>query len=162
MVIYDLTPEECRKILVRESSGRLACASGNQPYIVPIYFAYHGGYLYSFSTVGQKIEWMRINPHVCVEIDDVTSADRWLSVIVTGRYEELPDISEWEEEAIDAYEMIRERAQWYQPAYTSAAHRHPLQRPTPVYYRLHIDTITGRRAFPNTAEAVAEGYDASA
>ena len=39
MVIYDMTPEECRKVLGRESSGRLACARRNGPYIVPIEFA---------------------------------------------------------------------------------------------------------------------------
>ena len=31
-------------------------------------------YLYSFSTVGQKIEWMRANPNVCVETDEVTNS----------------------------------------------------------------------------------------
>jgi len=161
MVIYDLTPEECRKTLERESFGRLACASGNQPYIVPIYFAYKGEYLYGFSTVGQKIEWMRANPCVCVEIDAVTSADRWLSVIITGQYEELPDISEWDEEVIEAYELIRKRGLWSQPAYVSAVHRDPSQRPTLVYYRIHIDKVTGRRAFPDTVEAAAAGYGTS-
>ena len=38
---------------------------------MPIYFAYHDGYLYSFSTVGRKIEWMRGNPLVCLETDEV-------------------------------------------------------------------------------------------
>jgi len=162
MVIHDMTPEECRKMLERESFGRLACASGNQPYIVPIYFAYQAGYLYGFSFAGQKVEWLRANPCVCVEIDVVTSGESWLSVIVTGRYEELPDIAEWEEEFLDAYELIRNRAQWWQPAYASAVHRDPSQPVTPVYYRIHIDKITGRRAFPDTVEAAAAGYGASA
>jgi uncharacterized protein len=162
MVIYDMTPEECRKMLERESFGRLACASRNQPYIVPIYFAYQGEYLYGFSYVGQKVEWMRANPCVCVEIDVVTSGERWFSVIVTGRYEELPDIREWEEELIDAYELIRKRALWWQPGFVSAVHRDPSQPVTPAYYRIHIDKITGRRAFPDTVEAAAAGYGASA
>lgn len=162
MVIYDMTPEECRKMLERESFGRLACASGNQPYIVPIYFAYQGGYLYGFSSVGQKIEWMRANPSVCVEIDAVNSGDRWFSVIVTGRYEELPDIAEWEEEVLDAYELIRKHALWWQPEYVSALHRDPSQTPTPLYYRIHINEVTGRRAFPDTAKAAAAGYGSTA
>ena len=37
---------------------------------------------------------MRANPLVCVEWDEVTSFDHWISVIVYGRYEELPDASE--------------------------------------------------------------------
>ena len=44
---------------------------------MPIYFAYHDGYLYSFSTVGRKIEWMRGNPLVCLETDEVVSSQPW-------------------------------------------------------------------------------------
>lgn len=148
-MIYDLTPEECREVLKRESFGRLACTKGNEPYVVPTGFAYQSEYLYCFSAVGQKVEWMRANPCVCLEIDTVSGLDRWLSVIVTGRYEELPDIAEWEEEVIDAYELLRQRSLWAQPAYTSAHHRDPSQRPTLVYYRIHIEKLTGRRAFPD-------------
>jgi uncharacterized protein len=158
MVIYDLTPEECCKILERESLGRLACVRGNQPYVVPTGFAYQSAYLYGFSAVGQKIEWMRANPCVCVEIDTVTSLNRWSTVIVTGQYEELPDISDWSEDVIDAYESLRQRSLWAQPAYISAIHRAPSERPTLVYYRIHIDKLTGRRAFSDVAEAAAAGF----
>ena len=161
MVIYDLTPEECRQTLERESLGRLACTRGNQPYVVPTGFACQSAYLYGFSAVGQKIEWMRANPCVCVEVGTVASLDRWSTVIVTGHYEELPDISEWDEEVIDAYELIRQRSLWAQPAYISAVHRAPSQRPALVYYRIHIDKLTGRRAFPDAAEAAAAGYGTS-
>ena len=34
---------------------------------------------------------MRANPRVCVEWDEVEEYDRWVSVIVFGRYEELSD-----------------------------------------------------------------------
>src|SRR5262245_26666519 len=62
MIIREMTEDECRDVLARMNFGRLACARDNQPYVVPIYFSYHGGYLYGFSTMGQKIEWMRSNP----------------------------------------------------------------------------------------------------
>jgi pyridoxamine 5'-phosphate oxidase-like protein len=61
MVILELTNNECIKVLTRLGFGRLGCSQDNQPYIVPIYFAYHERYLYSFATLGQKIEWMRAN-----------------------------------------------------------------------------------------------------
>jgi len=162
MVIYDMTPEDCRNTLRRENFGRLACANGNQPYIVPIYFVYHDEYLYCFSSLGQKIVWMRANPTVCVQTDAVTNGDQWLSVIVTGRYEELPDIAEWPEDVLDAYESIRNRSLWWQPSYASAVSRDSRQPPTPVHYRIHVDQVTGRRAFPSTAEAIATGYTTSA
>jgi nitroimidazol reductase NimA-like FMN-containing flavoprotein (pyridoxamine 5'-phosphate oxidase superfamily) len=63
---------------------------------VPVYFVYEKDSLYSFSTVGQKIEWMRANPLVCVEVDEVVNPQQWVSVVVFGRYEELLDAPEWQ------------------------------------------------------------------
>ena len=71
MVINKLTPEECKSILLQATVARLACALDNQPYVVPIYFAYDDGNLYALSTLGQKIEWMRANPKVCVQVDEI-------------------------------------------------------------------------------------------
>ena len=67
---------------IRLGYGRLACACNNRPYIVPIYFVYDDDRLYCFSTLGRKIEWMRENPLVCVEADEVRGHDDWTSVIV--------------------------------------------------------------------------------
>ena len=89
MLIHTLNKKECGELLKRLGFGRLGCASKNQPYVVPIYFAYEPDRLFGFSSVGQKIEWMRDNPLVCVEADEVIDYDNWMSVLVFGRYEEL-------------------------------------------------------------------------
>ena len=34
---------------------------------------------------------MRANPRVCVEVDEITTYDQWVSVVAFGRYEELPE-----------------------------------------------------------------------
>ena len=96
VTVHELTEPECIHVLQRAHVGRLACARDGQPYIVPISF-YFDGYdraLYSFSTVGQKIHWMRDNPRVCVETDDVADRFHWVTVVVTGLYDELRDASE--------------------------------------------------------------------
>ena len=67
MLISEMSGEECRDLLSRLGFGRLACAHQNRPYIVPIYFAYEPDHLYGFATMGQKVEWMRSNPLVCVD-----------------------------------------------------------------------------------------------
>ena len=54
------------------------------PNIVPINFAYRERYLYSVAALGQKIEWMRTNPLVCVEADEIVDHDHWTSVVVQG------------------------------------------------------------------------------
>jgi len=81
-------------VLARASLARLACAHENQPYVVPTYVAYDQtssgqACLYGFTTPGQKIAWMRSNPLVCVEVDEVAAYDQWVSVIAFGHYEEL-------------------------------------------------------------------------
>ena len=92
MVIREMSRHECLRVLAGSRLARLACARENQPYVVPVHLAYDeaSGCLYGFATPGQKIEWMRANPLVCVEADEVAACDRWVSVIAVGRYEELP------------------------------------------------------------------------
>jgi nitroimidazol reductase NimA-like FMN-containing flavoprotein (pyridoxamine 5'-phosphate oxidase superfamily) len=115
---------------------------------VPVYFAYDNGYLYSFSTVGQKIEWMRANPLVCVETDEVESPEQWVSVVVSGRYEELPDTPEWQGARALAHTLLKRNAVWWEPAYVKTI-LHGTQRPlVPVFYRIHGLQITGHRATP--------------
>jgi uncharacterized protein len=93
MIIREMSEEECLQALSKTRLARLGCAHENQPYVVPVYFTYDEATrcLYGFTTPGQKIEWMRANPLVCVEVDDVTAYDQWVSVIAIGRFEELTE-----------------------------------------------------------------------
>ena len=147
MFIKELTTEECLGILTEKRVGRLACARENQPYVVPFHFAFDGGkHFYAFSTLGQKIEWMRANPLVCVEVDDIKNQFEWTSFIIFGRYEELPDTPEFAAERTRAYELLSRHSMWWQPAYVVGAHRAPAADEKPIYFRIFINTITGHRA----------------
>jgi nitroimidazol reductase NimA-like FMN-containing flavoprotein (pyridoxamine 5'-phosphate oxidase superfamily) len=125
--------------------GRLACARDNQPYIVPIHFFFDlGGYcLYGFSTVGQKVQWMRENPKVCVEVAEVNDKDHWMSVVVFGRYEEVDDSPSGAAARAYAWEFFRKRPEWWFPAAATVGGRQPA---AVVIYRIQIDQLTGRRA----------------
>lgn len=171
MVIQEMTRGECLDVLARTRVGRLACAHENQPYVVPIYFVYEEPYLYGFTTPGQKVEWMRSNAQVCVELDEVDDSDQWTSVVVFGRYEELPEASieprvwrgtreawrrtarpaatacpEPEQARLHAHELLQRHAVWWEPGCASSAHRHAGQPMTPLFYRIRVDRISGRRA----------------
>src|ERR1035438_8576432 len=93
MMIREMSREECLGVLAGARLARLACAHENQPYVVPVYLAYQeaSGCFFGFTTPGQKVEWMRANPLVCVEVDKIVADDQWVSVIAFGRYEELPE-----------------------------------------------------------------------
>ena len=148
MFIKELTTEECFGILAEKRVGRLACARDNQPYIVPFHFVVDGGkYFYAISTRGQKIEWMRANSLVCVEVDEIKNQFEWISLVVFGRYQELPDASEFEIERNHAYELLSRYALWWEPAYVTGAHLLLAADDKPIYFRIFIDKITGRRAF---------------
>lgn len=155
MLIQEITKQDSLKLLAKMNLGRLACAQGNQPYIAPFYFAYDGNYLYGISTVGQKIEWMRANPLVCVETEELTSAEEWVSIIILGRYEELPDTPEWKTAREVAYAMLQQKASWWEPGYSKTIVQ-GVERPlVPVYFRIQIAQITGRRGTPDAASGIA-------
>ena len=73
MEVNQIAIDECKIVLERASLGRLGCSYEDQPYVVPIHFAYEDTYLYAFSTFGQKVKWMRANPKVCVQTEDMQS-----------------------------------------------------------------------------------------
>ena len=91
MLVQQMTKSDCFRVLERSRLGRLGCAHDNQPYIIPIYFVCEEPYLYGFTTPGLKVEWMRSNPLVCVEWDEVQAGDQWTSIVIFGRYEELTE-----------------------------------------------------------------------
>jgi uncharacterized protein len=153
MIIEDLTAKECRQLLAQSNFGRLACARDNQPYIVPIYFAYEPDRLYAFSTRGRKIDWMRANPRVCVQIDDVQNHYEWTSVIVNGRYEEFPDTLEYSQIRSEVQYQLEKRALWWQTAYVAQRRReNAADSNTPIFYCIHNEEVTGLRAAADRTE----------
>ena len=129
MLISEMTEKECREFLSRSTLGRLACTQQDVPYIVPIYFVYEPDHLYGFSTFGKKVEWMRLNPRVCVEIDEVPNHFRWTSLIVNGRYEELPDEPDYHTERDHAQMLLEKRFLWWQTAYAAMQLRSKTETP---------------------------------
>jgi uncharacterized protein len=151
MLITEMSQKESRALLEGLGIGRLACASENQPYIVPIFFAYEENRLYALSTVGRKIEWMRANPLVCVQADEIRSAMEWTSAVVLGRYEELPDDEAHRKARAHAVTLLSQHSRWWQGAYASDRLRGRAGEPTPVVFCVHITEISGHRAVPEPA-----------
>jgi uncharacterized protein len=145
MLIHDLSPADCRDVLSRVSLARLACSRDDQPYVVPVSFAYdrESNCLYGFSAIGRKIEWMRGNPRVCIEVEDIEDRFHWTTVVIVGRYEELRAAVEHQDSKQRALDLFGQRAEWWLPG---AAKAGPREHPDVVIYRIQIDTITGRRA----------------
>jgi len=145
-LINELPRSACIDFLQRIRYGRLACEQAGQPYVTPLYFACHEETLYAFSTLGQKIAWMRANPRVCLEADEVISPQNWTSVVAFGRYEELPAGALFEAERNLAHSLLSRRPIWWEPGYARTLVREGNERPLNlVYFRLHIGHVTGHR-----------------
>ena len=145
MLIHELSRQASLDVLASTHLGRLACSQLMQPYIVPIHFAYQNNCLYSLSMPGQKIDWMRANPLVCVEAD-LMRREQWTTVIVFGRYEELSDTAEMRSERALALGLLRQRPGWWEPGSVKIVQDGRDPAPVPVYYRIEIVQITGRHA----------------
>jgi uncharacterized protein len=159
MRIVELTTAASLEFLGRIRLGRLGCAQGDQPYVVPFYFACCDRQIYGFSTLGQKIAWMRGNPLVCVEADEVIGSRDWISVVVSGRYQELQDTPELRGARELAHRLLQQNAMWWEPGYTRTILRGTERPLEPLFFRIHIDQVTGHRA---VAETVAPAQAASA
>lgn len=150
MLIHELTRAECLQVLTRSTVGRLACARDDQPYIIPISFYFDGtACLYSFATVGRKILWMRDNPKVCVETDDIADRFHWTSVVVTGADEEIGGLQGDDAELRRAVSFLEKHSHWWLPA--AAKLEVARQSAEGVVYRVRITDVSGRRAANPTA-----------
>ena len=162
MFIHEMSGAECNDALSRAKFGRLACAHHNRPYVLPLNFAFDGdSYLYFFTTLGQKIEWMRSNSLVCFEIDEVKSHNHWSSIIVFGSYEELPDNVEYEVARSRANEFLQKRVMWWEPAYIAQEHRDQPHSLAPIFFRIKIENVTGHRANSDDSETNIAGAPAA-
>lgn len=153
MLITKMRTKECRDFLVHLGFGRLACASNDRPYIVPIYFSCDEDRLYCFSTLGQKILWMRQNPLVCVEADEIRAHDDWESVVVLGRYVEIPNTPEGAKGREHVRSLLQKRSLWWQSGYSISQVRRGSRPAAPVYYCILIEKMTGVRCSPDISES---------
>jgi uncharacterized protein len=186
MFVDEMSRVECRRVLAEAPIARLASAADGQPFVVPVYVAYDrtadgDDFPYGFATVGQKIEWMRANPLVCVEVDNVIGQSEWLSVVAFGSYEELPNIHEQAHgraparsaiaaaedcinEQLLAHNLLKARAMWWEPAAsirTNRAGAGHFDRISPVFYKIHLTQITGFRATSESTSSAAGEDDAT-
>jgi hypothetical protein len=145
MEVNEMAAEECKALLERASLGRLGCSYENQPYAVPIHFAYDSGYLYVFSTLGQKVKWMRANPKVCVQIDEIQNQGEWTSVIVSGQYEELPE-PQYSAERKHASSLLANHSHWWLNGLGERQMKVGDQLIDPLFFRIRIQSMSGLRA----------------
>ena len=145
MIITRMSRNEAIDVLSRARMGRLACCSDGQPYVVPIHYAYADGCAYSFTMPGRKLDWMRANPRVCLQMDQVTGSG-WKSVVATGRFEELPDRMGHKRERDHAWQLLSQHVNWWEPGALSPDPVAMADHSPHVFYRVLLEEVSGRAA----------------
>ena len=149
MLIQNMSRESSIMLLKSVEVGRIACVRESQPYVTPFTFAYDNSFIYSFGTVGKKIEWMRANPLVCVEVDKIVTRQEWQTVVIFGRYEELLKTKGWDETRRFAHDLLARKADWWEPGFVRTD-KDGAERPLKyVFFRIIIDEISGHQGIPD-------------
>lgn len=139
--VEDMPADEMRALLQSVGFGHLGCVRDNRPYVVPMHYAYDGGSLYFITTEGMKTDYIEHNPEVCLQVEDVTDAAHWRSVMVTGRAERLQAAEELEH----AMQLITRRNPALTPAISLTRTDAWGRANNVAVYRLRADIMDGRQ-----------------
>lgn len=108
-MVGTLSLSEIENLLQSSTVARLACCVNDRPYIVPINYAFSNNSLYGRTVSGKKLDMMRQNPVVCIEVEDIQSPGNWKTVIAWGKFEELTEAAERE----SALKLLHEQSVLY-------------------------------------------------
>ena len=64
-MLGELNELQIKNVLSSQALGRMACAEGELPYIIPVTYAYDGDFIYGQTNEGKKLDILRKNPNVC-------------------------------------------------------------------------------------------------
>lgn len=126
--------EECR-------FAHLACHNRDDIYLVPISYIFEDGAIYSHSEPGRKIDIMRKNPHVCVQVEKIQDFFHWRSAIAWGDFEELSG-----DEANEAMRLLLKKVSEEKGAaqMSSLGLDMAAQLESAIIYKITVKEITGR------------------
>jgi len=137
-MLSELSPELTNHLLTTQFFGRIGCAANGQVLVVPVSYFYDGQAIYGHTREGTKTQFLRQNPAVCFEVDEVCSPTSWRSVVVQGMYEEL----EGDERTYIEQQLGPGRIAPQKLAQSDASELSPLDKS--VVYRIRIIKKTGR------------------
>lgn len=87
--VEEMRDSEIEGLLARVNYGHLACARDDQPYVVPVHYAYEKPFVYIYTTEGMKTGIIRSNPRICLQVEEVIDNTNWRSVVIMGKAEQI-------------------------------------------------------------------------
>ena len=139
MEILEMSEGEVDALLGRVGYGHFACSWENQPYVVPINYAYDKPLIYIYTTAGLKSEILKHNPLVCLQVEEVREEGGWKSVVVTGEAVVIEDRLEREK----AVNFVRSANPRLLPALAIKWTNNWIRENKEVVYKVKVLTVTG-------------------
>lgn len=94
-MIKELDEKTARKLLNQQKFGHLGCIlEDGEPYVVPVNYLYRDEEIYIHSLPGKKLDALRENGKICLQVEKITDGCRWQSVIVSGEFQEIKKVNE--------------------------------------------------------------------
>ncbi len=94
-MIKNLDKNETQKLLKEQKLGHLGCVlESGEPYVVPVNYLYKDDEIYIHCLPGQKLDALRANAKVCLQVDKIEDSCRWQSAIAFGEFREVKRMNE--------------------------------------------------------------------
>ena len=89
-MIKNLNKEEAQKLLKELKLGHLGCVlESGEPYVVPVNYLFSGDEIYIHCLPGQKLDALRANGKICLQVEKISEPCRWQSAIAFGEFQEV-------------------------------------------------------------------------
>ncbi len=89
----ELTPDRCWEVIRDERVAHLAQIDDGEPYVTPLSYVIHEGEFHFRTAAGKRVEALRRDPLVCVEISRDKPEGGWESVVFWGTARFIDDPS---------------------------------------------------------------------
>ena len=89
----ELAPDRCWEIIHDERVGHLAQIDEGEPYVTPLSYVIHAGDFLFRTAAGRRVDALRREPRVCVEISRDKPDVGWESVVFWGNARFVDDPS---------------------------------------------------------------------
>jgi nitroimidazol reductase NimA-like FMN-containing flavoprotein (pyridoxamine 5'-phosphate oxidase superfamily) len=135
MSIGKLGNTDALAILREGTLGRLGCIAAGWPYVVPVNYYFDGENIYIHTLPGKKLDALRANPRVCLQVDDIKDPYNWRSVIAYGTFEEISNEETQENVLTELYSRL--------PHMTPVESRLVKGSKGTVVFRVKVEDVTG-------------------
>jgi nitroimidazol reductase NimA-like FMN-containing flavoprotein (pyridoxamine 5'-phosphate oxidase superfamily) len=136
-MIKSLNQAQSLELLRGGRIGRLGCVADGAPYVVPVNYVFDGECAYLHALPGKKIQAMRMEPRVCLQVDEIEDEVSWKSVVAFGTYEEITG----QPERTEALNHLLARFPRLTPVESFIAG--DADAPAPIVFRIRINKLTG-------------------